>query len=177
MVVYGSSGAGKSSLAARIAAVIDAAHVEIDVLAYDEAAVRVEQSELRHRFATASRVERWVVEGMHRDQLTAAIPSADLLIWLDLPRRTIARRLVFRMISHLVTGRPRHGRRVTFRSVVGREVPFIVKSVRSVPRRRRHGRALNDLAKDAGVEVLHLTSASAAHRYLRGVEASRTRAP
>ena len=160
VVVYGSSGAGKSRLAAELARRTGGDHVEIDLLAFDAAGDHVDPSELCRRFAAATPPDgRWVVEGMHRDQLEAALAHADLFVWLDVGRRTIARHLVARTLRHLVTRRPRHGRAVTVASVLRADARFIAKSVRRVPDRRRHAQRLAALAAAAhGGPVVHLTS-------------------
>jgi adenylate kinase family enzyme len=155
VVVYGSSGAGKSTLAAPVAAAIRGAHVELDALAFDEGFRHVDQAVLRQRFADViARSARWVVEGMHRDQLAVALAEADTFVWLDLPRRTVAHRLLRRYKNE-----PRR-----------RELAFVVKSIASHPRRRRHGKAFAATAPDRGVGVVHLTSARAATTWARDLQ-------
>jgi nicotinamide riboside kinase len=176
VVIYGSSGSGKSALAAHLADLGLAPHVEIDVLAFEEG-VHVDQAVLRERFSRAIAGDTWVVEGMHRDQFEMAIPRADVFVWLDLPRRVIAYRLVLRTLRHAAWRRPRHGRRISLGSLVRREVPFIVKSVRSVPRRQAYARRLVALAERSDVEVLRLVSSTDAERWRRQVQARRSDTP
>lgn len=157
VVVYGSSGSGKSVFASQLAALGLEPHVEIDVLAYDDG-IHVEQAELQQRFGSFITGDTWVVEGMHRDQLEVAIPRADVFVWIDIPRRIVTYRLVTRTLRHALRRHPRHGRRVSLHSLVRRELPFIIKSVRSVPRRQEHARRLADLARASDVEVVQLSS-------------------
>lgn len=157
VVIYGSSGAGKSTLATRLAA-DHGLFVEIDLLAFDAAGEHVDLAVLRERFQPALSAERWVVEGMHRDELSLAIRSADTFVWLDYARAVVATQLVSRLVRHVVFRRSRHGRAMTLRSVYRRELPFVWKAIRSHPRRRAHGEALMALAAEHGLRVHRFTT-------------------
>lgn len=161
VVVYGSSGAGKTQLASRLARALGAPHVEIDQLAFD-AGRHVDADVLASRFAASVTGDRWVVEGMHRDELSVALARADLFVWLDLARRVVARRLLTRTATHVLTRQPRLGRRATLRD----EASFVRKSIGNVARRRRHGRELESAARRAGIDVVRLTTPRAVRRWL-----------
>lgn len=172
-VVYGSSGAGKSTFASLLALQLEIAHVEIDVLAYDSNGVHVDQEHLRHRFELAIAGDGWVVEGMHRDQLYRALAVADTFIWLDYSKPAVARRLGERLLGQLLLGQKRHGRRTTPRSAFRREFPFIRKTLRSYERRREHGEALAAKAADLGLQVHRVLSPADAARLVQSLRISR----
>jgi adenylate kinase family enzyme len=176
VIIYGSSGSGKSVLASELQSLGLEPHVEIDLLAYDDD-VHVEQAILRERFAASIAGDAWVVEGMHRDQIETAIPGADAFVWIDLPRRVIAYRLVTRTFRHAITRRPRHGRRTSVRALLDRDLPFIVKSVRNVPRRQAHARQLVELSYERHVKVVHLTSAKGVRLSIRELRPHLSDAP
>lgn len=169
VVIYGNGGSGKSTLARTLAITMRAAHVELDALAFTGDYEPVDPAVLRRAFEDAIGADRWVVEGMHRDELTRALQDADAFVWLDLPLRTVARRLVQRVLVQLVTGRRRHGRRTTLRSARRLELPFVRKTVASHARRRAHGARLVALASSRGVTGVHLRSARQARRWVRDV--------
>ncbi|HUP86836.1 MAG TPA: AAA family ATPase [Acidimicrobiales bacterium] len=173
VVVYGNGGSGKSTLARALATALGGEAIEIDAIAFDGDYQHVEPTVLRARFESALASDRWVVEGMHRDELSVALEKADTFVWLDLPRHTVARRLIGRVLHQLVSKRERHGRRTTFASLRHREVPFIRKTLVNHERRRHHGRAFTDLASLQGAAVIHLTSATKAERWLRQAQARR----
>ena len=164
--MYGSSGVGKSTFAGCLARAVGAEHIEIDLLAYDPAGVHVPQELLRERFEEAIGVDRWVVEGMHRDQLHRALEQSDAFVWLDYPRHVVGRRLIGRMLRQLLLREQRHGRRTTLRSAWQRELPFVAKTLRSYPRRRDHGHDLAARATALGLRVERLPSPRAARRWL-----------
>ena len=168
-VIYGNGGAGKSTLACALADAIGGDAIELDAIAFVGAYEHVDPAVLRAEFESAIASARWVVEGMHRDELKLALAEADTFVWLDLPRRTIARRLIWRLVGQLVAKRQRHGRRTTLASVRSLEVPFIRKTLVGHERRRAHGRTLSVLASRRGVTVVRLTSARAAKRWLRTI--------
>ncbi len=82
MVIVGTTGAGKTTLARALAANLSAAYVELDALywqgGWTPAADFVSQVE------RALQPECWVVDGNYTNQVQAHILSlADTLIWLD----------------------------------------------------------------------------------------------
>lgn len=100
IIVVGSSGAGKTTLAARIAARLGVAHIEIDALYHGPDWVpRPSFLDDVRRFA---RTEEWVTEWQYRDARPLLLERATLAVWLDYPvwlrmsrsiRRTVRRRL------------------------------------------------------------------------------------
>jgi adenylate kinase family enzyme len=85
VVVIGSTGAGKSTLAAALAARLGCPHVELDGLHWEPGWVMASTAVLRARVAEALAGERWVVDGNYRKARDLIWPRADTLIWLDLP--------------------------------------------------------------------------------------------
>ena len=171
VVVYGNGGAGKSTLARTVADAMGGTHIELDVLAFSDDYAHVAMADLRAGVLLAIAADRWVAEGMHRDELDVALEKADTFVWLDLPRRTIARRLGGRVVTQLVTGRRRHGQRTTVRSLRNREVPFVRKTITGHDRRRVHGEAFSTRAAARGVAVVHLTTPHAVRRWTRQIAA------
>ncbi|MEE6280952.1 AAA family ATPase [Georgenia sunbinii] len=101
VVVAGVSGAGKTSLARRLAPVLDAPHTEIDALFHGRGWAPREQFLDDVRTLVAR--DAWTTEWQYRPARPILTARADLLVWLDLPfatvtlprlvRRTIRRRL------------------------------------------------------------------------------------
>ncbi|WP_222193023.1 hypothetical protein [Modestobacter italicus] len=96
VLVAGTSGAGKTTLAARIAAVLDLPHVEIDALFHGPGWVpRPEFEDDVRRFTAAP---TWVTEWQYGPVRPLLAERADLLVWLDLPRATVMRQVVVRTL-------------------------------------------------------------------------------
>ena len=96
ILVAGTSGSGKTTLAVRIAAVLEVPHVEIDSLFHGPSWTRRRSFEEDvRRFSGES---CWVTEWQYDSVRALLADRADLLVWLDLPRRTVMRRVVQRTI-------------------------------------------------------------------------------
>ncbi|MEJ3405620.1 AAA family ATPase [Rathayibacter sp. YIM 133350] len=101
VLVAGVSGSGKTSLAKRIAALVDAPHVEIDALFHGPGWVPREEFLDDVRSLVAG--ESWTTEWQYNAVKPLLAERADLVVWLDPPfatvtlprvvRRTLRRRL------------------------------------------------------------------------------------
>ena len=102
--VIGSSGSGKTTLSRRLAARLDAPHLELDSL-YHQAGWRpLPRDELRARVAERLTAERWVVDGNYSSNVRDLVwDAADTVVWLDLPRRAILPGLVTRTLRRMWT--------------------------------------------------------------------------
>lgn len=100
VLVAGTSGAGKTTVARRVAALLDIAHIEIDALFHGPGWTPRDsfESDVRHFSAGAC----WVTEWLYDQARAMLAQRADLVVWLDLPqalvmwqviRRTVCRRL------------------------------------------------------------------------------------
>ena len=102
--VVGNSGAGKTTLSARLAAALAVPHIELDAIFHQPGWTELPRDEFRRRVAKEldSHVG-WVVDGNYgavRDLVWAA---ADTVVWLDLPKATVMRRLIWRTVRRAVT--------------------------------------------------------------------------
>jgi adenylate kinase family enzyme len=101
VVVAGTSGAGKSTLARRIAVTLSVPYFELDALFHGPGWTERDMFEAD----VLARVgeERWATEFQYdraRPHLTA---RAELLVWLDLPRRVVMGRVVRRTLRRRLT--------------------------------------------------------------------------
>jgi adenylate kinase family enzyme len=96
VLVAGTSGAGKTTLARRIAPVIGAPHVELDALFHGPGWVpRATFLDDVRRFSTTS---RWVTEWQYASARPLLAERADLVVWLDLPRAVVMRQVIGRSV-------------------------------------------------------------------------------
>lgn len=111
ILVAGTSGAGKTTVARHVAALLDIPHIEIDALFHGPGWTPRDtfKSEV-HRFSAGS---CWVTEWQYSQVRAILAQRADLLVWLDLPRALVMsqviRRTVRRWLSRQVlwNGNPR----------------------------------------------------------------------
>ena len=92
----GTSGSGKTTTAARIAAELQIPHLEIDSLFHGpDWTPRPSFEADVHRFVARP---AWVIEWQYRSVRSHLAERADLLVWLDLPRSLVMRQVVRRTL-------------------------------------------------------------------------------
>jgi adenylate kinase family enzyme len=95
--IVGTSGSGKSTLGAALAARIGADFLELDSVFHQPGWVPLPVEEFRRRVDAAVAGERWVIDGNYSSKVRDLIwARADTVVWLDLPRRTVMRRIIWR---------------------------------------------------------------------------------
>jgi adenylate kinase family enzyme len=105
IAVVGNSGSGKTTLARDLAGRLGVPHVELDALYHQPNWTPPPPDEFRAAVGSALAAERWVVDGNHGDVRDLVWGRADTLVWLDLPRRTVLRRIVLRTLVRSATRR------------------------------------------------------------------------
>jgi len=97
VLVAGTSGAGKTSLAAQLGEALALPHVEIDALFHGPGWTP------RHSFTcevdTFSAQRAWVTEWQYDSVRALLAERADLLVWLDLPRARVMRQVIARTVG------------------------------------------------------------------------------
>ena len=98
--VVGNSASGKSTLATRLAAALDARFVELDALNWQPGWVSLhdtDSGELDRRMRQETGGERWVVAGSYMSHSQRAFwDRLDAVIWLDLPMALLLGRVLRR---------------------------------------------------------------------------------
>ncbi|NNF56580.1 MAG: adenylate kinase [Acidimicrobiales bacterium] len=106
IAVVGSSGSGKTSLARRLSSTLNLSHIELDALYHlpDWRHRTAEEFRAEIQRAVTSTENGWVMCGGY-DTVAGPLRDAhaDTIIWLDLPRRTVLRRIVLRTVRRGIT--------------------------------------------------------------------------
>jgi adenylate kinase family enzyme len=107
VVVVGNSGSGKTTLAAALAGRLGVPHVELDALHHRADWAPAPVPEFRTAVQAAldaadADAGGWVVCGNYRAVRSTLWARADTIVWLDLPRATVMRRVVGRSLGRLV---------------------------------------------------------------------------
>jgi adenylate kinase family enzyme len=100
VMVMGPPGSGKSTLARRLGTRLDLPVVHMDVLFWHPGWIESDDATFRARIAAAAAEDRWIIDGNYSRHLDLRLPRADMLIWLDFPRRIYFPRTVFRMLKN-----------------------------------------------------------------------------
>jgi adenylate kinase family enzyme len=96
--VVGSSGSGKSTLAAELAAILDVPHLELDAVHHQPGWEPLPVSEFRRIVAAKAAADGWVIDGNYGRVRDLVWARADTVVWLDLPKRTVMRQIVWRTL-------------------------------------------------------------------------------
>jgi len=104
--VVGSSGAGKTSLARRLAGVLGVPHVELDGIHHLPGWEPIEPARFLAVVDELTAGDGWVVDGNYRAVVVdgPVFQRADTVVWLDLPRRVSMRQLVGRTARRALRG-------------------------------------------------------------------------
>lgn len=96
VLIAGTSGAGKTTLAARVAAILGVPHIEIDALFHGPGWTPRETFGAEVRAFSSG--PAWVTEWQYGLARSVLAERADLLVWLDLPRVTVMRQVAVRTL-------------------------------------------------------------------------------
>ena len=117
--VVGNSGSGKSTVAAALAKRLGAAHVELDAIFHQPGWGELPTQEFRRRVADVTRFDRWVVDGNYTAVRDLVWQRADTVVWLDLGRHIVMRRVIRRTLGRVILRRELwNGNRERWRNLV-----------------------------------------------------------
>ncbi len=102
-VVVGTSGAGKSTFARKLASRLRADHVELDELHWDANWTEREQADFEARVAARTAGERWVVDGNYSSVRHVTWARATDIVWLDFSRAVVWSRVIRRTFRRAAT--------------------------------------------------------------------------
>lgn len=107
IVVAGGPGNGKSTLASALAAQLGLVHIELDALFHRPGWESASEEEFRSGLVVAmdAAPQGWVTCGNYISLCgNLHIERADTLVWLDLPRGLVTRRVAWRTVRRAATG-------------------------------------------------------------------------
>jgi adenylate kinase family enzyme len=106
IVVVGTSGAGKTTMAKNIASTLDLPCIELDRLHWEpnwEALTETNPDEFVRRVSTAVSADAWVNDGNYEVVRDLIWRRATHLVWLDYPRAVIMYRVVKRSVARALS--------------------------------------------------------------------------
>jgi adenylate kinase family enzyme len=171
--VVGSTGAGKTTFAARLAARMGVPHIELDAIDWGPDWTPLDAETLAVRVGDATDSDGWVCDGNYSGVRPIVLERADTVVWLDLPLRTCLVRTL-RRTAHRIRSREElwGGNRESWREVfVGREALFwwLVSQHR---RKRRDYEARFAAMDPERLRVFRFRTSDEADRWLDGLSAA-----
>ena len=145
--------------------------LELDALRHQPGWVPMPDEECRSRVAAFTAGERWIVDGNYFDVVTRDLvwPRADAIVWLDLPRSLVIRRLLRRTLRRAfrreVLG---NGNREQLRNIFRLDDRNIVRYAWTSQGERRARFEEGLVGLDA--ELARLRTPTAVKAFLRGVQ-------
>ena len=172
VLVAGSTGAGKTTMADALAERLGLPHTEIDSLWHGPG--WVPRQEFAADVAAMLATGGWVTEYQYGTVKADLLAAAQAVVWLDHPFPLVAWRLLRRSVSRAVTRRPLYNGNVEDpRTWARASHPLrVVLSRQFWANRRRTGAELAEAAA-GGVVVVRLRGARQARRWLSEVEVER----
>ncbi len=170
IVVLGTTGSGKTTLARRLAAWLGVPHIELDALHWGPGWTPVLTALFRERAAAATAGDRWVADGNYSAVRDIVWPRADTIVWLDYPLAVNLWRLARRSIRRGVTGEALwSGNRESLRGQFLSRDSLFLWALKSHGRKRREYPAQFVRPEHAHLAVVRLRSPRATRAWLARV--------
>ena len=169
VVVFGTTGSGKSWLAERLAARLGLRPVELDALFWGRDWQPAPLDLFRYRVECEIRDGNWIVVGNYGQVRDLTWRAADTLVWLDLPLPLVMWRLFWRTLRRAVTKENLWGTGNTeslVRSFFSRQSILLYALKTHRKNRQRFTIDCQFLGQDK--TVVRLTSSRAVERFLQG---------
>ena len=103
--VVGTSGSGKSTLARELAEILGVPYLELDAVHHQPGWAPLPTDEFRRIVAARAAAGGWVIDGNYGRVRDLVWARADTVVWLDLPKRTVMRQVVWRTLRRVALRR------------------------------------------------------------------------
>jgi adenylate kinase family enzyme len=103
--VVGTSGSGKSTVARQLADILGVPHLELDAVHHQPGWEPLPTDEFRRIVAARAAGDCWVIDGNYGRVRDLVWARADTVVWLDLPKRTVMRQVIWRTLRRVALRR------------------------------------------------------------------------
>lgn len=103
LIVVGTAGSGKTTLAMKVAEKLGYPFFELDALFWKPNWVQEEKELFRQKVSAALQAERWTAGGNYSVARDIIWQRADTLVWLDYPLPLVMSRLLRRTLKRVIT--------------------------------------------------------------------------
>ena len=106
ILIIGSGGAGKSTLARRLGEALGIEVFHLDKIHWRENWTESPKAEFREAVEDVLRKDEWIMDGNFGGTMEIRLPACDTVIFLDFPRTVCLYRVVKRRLTYRGTNRP-----------------------------------------------------------------------
>ena len=171
IVVLGTTGSGKTTVAKRLSQVLGLPHLELDALRWDPNWTEAPDELFRERVSRASAGDSWIADGNYRMVRDLLWPRATTAVWLDYPFRIMMARLFLRTVRRSITKEELwNGNRESFRTQFLSGDSLFLWALKTYWRNRRKFRVLFKSSEYSHLAVVHLRSPRSTHEWLSNIE-------
>jgi adenylate kinase family enzyme len=157
IVVVGTTGSGKTTLAGNLAQRLGYPHIEMDALHWEPNWTEAPLDRFRTRVSEALAGEVWITDGNYSKVRDIVWGRAEMLVWLDYPLRVNMWRLFRRAIRRSVTQEELwSGNRETFRKQFLSRDSLFIWALKTYRRRKRDYTTLPARPEYSHLEVVRL---------------------
>ena len=170
VVVIGTSGAGKTTMARKLAQTLDRPHIEFDAYRHGPNWTETPDDLFREQLKEALQGDRWVADGNYGVARDVVWPRATMLVWLDYPIYVVMWRLFWRTMRRGVfRQRLWNGNRESLWQHLFSRQSLFLWALQTHWRRRRTLPSALSQPEHAHLDLVHLRSPGAAQRWLKAL--------
>lgn len=171
VVIIGSTGSGKTTLAKKLSAQFGLAFTDLDDLNHLPGWKTRLAEEFRRLTDIATSQEKWVVAGNYSRLHDLTWGRADTVIWLDYSFWTIARQLALRSFRRAATGEPVcNGNTETWRKLLFSKESIFLWFLKSFPeKKKKYTPVFSNPAAYPALSLVWLKSPQQTEQWLRSL--------
>lgn len=172
-LVVGTSGAGKSTFAEKLAVDAHCPYIELDSHYWGSDWQAVPPEQFKHSVAEATQGACWVADGNYSAVRDVLWPRATHVVWLNYGRFTVFSRLLWRTLSRgIARTRLSHGNRESLRMAFFSRDSILLWSLSTYAKNQAKFAALRDGNEFAHLQWTELTEPSLAAAFLKNAAAT-----
>jgi adenylate kinase family enzyme len=173
IVVIGTTGSGKTTLATQLARRLGASHIELDALHWEPDWAAAPLDVFRARVTQALSLDSWVADGNYSKVRDIVWGRADSIVWLDYSLPVILGRLTRRTVHRIITREELwNGNRENLRGAFFSRDSIFLWALKTYRKQRRIYPPLFAQPEYHHLTIIRLPSPHVTNRWLDNIEAS-----
>lgn len=170
IVVIGTSGSGKTTVARALSERLGVSHIELDALHWAPGWTETSTEVFRARVSHAVGQAAWVVDGNYSKARDLIWPQADTIVWLDYSLSTVLSQVIIRTIRRMITREELwHGNREQWKLALSRD-SIVLWALRTHRKSRHEYRRVLATSEASHVSVVRLTSRRSTKTWIRSIQ-------